>query len=41
MIFLFGIVGEALIEKIPLPFGLPGLPPLLGKYILIRALWTI
>lgn len=32
MVFLFGIVGETLIEKIPLPFNLPGLPPLLGNY---------
>lgn len=29
--FLFGLVGEGLIEKLPLPFDLPGLPPLLGR----------
>lgn len=32
MIFLFGIVGETLIVLIPLPFDLPSLPPLLGKF---------
>nr|XP_039272727.1 sodium/hydrogen exchanger 9B1-like [Styela clava] len=33
MVFLFGIAGESLIEKIPLPFDLPGLPPLLASLV--------
>lgn len=31
MIFLFGMIAEALIVLIPMPAGLPSLPPLLGK----------
>jgi len=37
MVFLFGIVTETLIVLIPLPFGLPNLPPLLGKLIYLLA----